>query len=101
MKLSSEMQKKEAEQHSEVRFHVEEASMASSEEEDGKRPKIPDGGWGWMVVLASVIISAVADGVSFSFGLLYIEFLNEFGVSKSSTSLIGSLFLAVPLLTGR
>lgn len=65
-----------------------------------KESKIPDGGWGWLVVFASVIISAVADGVSFSFGLLYIEFLDEFKASKSKTSLIGGLFLAVPLLTG-
>ncbi|KAF5289772.1 hypothetical protein FQA39_LY03689 [Lamprigera yunnana] len=65
-----------------------------------KTPKIPDGGWGWMVVFSSLIISMIADGISFSFGLLYIEFLNEFGATKSVTSWIGSLFMAVPLLTG-
>ncbi|XP_029032211.2 uncharacterized protein LOC114871012 [Osmia bicornis bicornis] len=64
------------------------------------KPKIPDGGWGWVVVLASLIISMIADGVSFSFGLLYIEFLQEFGASKSKTAWIGSLFMAVPLLSG-
>ncbi|KAH0560185.1 uncharacterized protein LOC123266277 [Cotesia glomerata] len=63
-------------------------------------PKIPDGGWGWMVVLASLVISLIADGVSFSFGLLYIEFLNEFRASKSKTAWIGSLFMAVPLMSG-
>lgn len=62
--------------------------------------RIPDGGWGWVVVVASAVISAIADGATFSFGLLFIEFLEEFGLSKSSTSWIGSLFLAVPLLTG-
>lgn len=62
--------------------------------------KIPDGGWGWIVVLAAAVISAIADGATFSFGLLFIEFLKEFELSKSSTSWIGSLFLAVPLLTG-
>lgn len=67
---------------------------------DRKKPKIPDGGWGWMVVLASLVISMIADGVSFSFGLLYIEFLHEFGASKSKTAWIGSLFMAVPLLSG-
>ncbi|CAL7936139.1 unnamed protein product [Xylocopa violacea] len=71
---------------------------------DGKngkgKPKIPDGGWGWVVVLASLVISMIADGVSFSFGLLYIEFLDEFGASKSKTAWIGSLFMAVPLLSG-
>ncbi|KAK5640858.1 hypothetical protein RI129_009405 [Pyrocoelia pectoralis] len=65
-----------------------------------RKPKIPDGGWGWMVVLAAMIISMIADGICFSFGLLYIEFLDELGASKSVTSWIGSLFMAVPLLTG-
>ncbi|XP_063977313.1 monocarboxylate transporter 14-like isoform X2 [Diachasmimorpha longicaudata] len=65
-----------------------------------EKSKIPDGGWGWMVVLASLIISMIADGVSFSFGLLYIEFLNAFGESKAKTAWIGSLFMAVPLLSG-
>ncbi|XP_076659006.1 uncharacterized protein LOC143362593 [Halictus rubicundus] len=65
-----------------------------------RKPKVPDGGWGWVVVLASLVISMIADGVSFSFGLLYIEFLEEFGASKSKTAWIGSLFMAVPLLSG-
>ncbi|KOB75862.1 Monocarboxylate transporter 14 [Operophtera brumata] len=62
--------------------------------------KIPDGGWGWVVVLSSFVISMIADGISFSFGLLYIEFLEEFQASKSTTAWIGSLFIAVPLLSG-
>ncbi|CAB3253075.1 unnamed protein product [Arctia plantaginis] len=61
---------------------------------------IPDGGWGWVVVISSFIISMIADGISFSFGLLYIEFLEEFQASKSTTAWIGSLFIAVPLLSG-
>ncbi|XP_011301358.1 uncharacterized protein [Fopius arisanus] len=65
-----------------------------------EKSKVPDGGWGWMVVLASLVISMIADGVSFSFGLLYIEFLNAFGESKAKTAWIGSLFMAVPLLSG-
>lgn len=69
-----------------------------SAEED--KPKIPDGGWGWMVVLASLVISMIADGISFSFGLLFLEFLKEFGASRSATSWIGSLFMAVPLMSG-
>ncbi|KAJ8923170.1 hypothetical protein NQ315_001724 [Exocentrus adspersus] len=63
-------------------------------------PKIPDGGWGWFVVLAAFVINAVSEGVIFTFGLLYIEFLKEFGASKSATSWIGSLFMAIPLLSG-
>lgn len=67
---------------------------------NGGKPEVPDGGWGWVVVVASLVISMIADGVSFSFGLLYIEFLDEFGASKSKTAWIGSLFMAVPLLSG-
>ncbi|CAG9864854.1 unnamed protein product [Phyllotreta striolata] len=62
--------------------------------------KIPDGGWGWLVVLASFVINMLSDGVGFTFGLLYIEFLNEFGASKSATSWIGSLFMSLPLIAG-
>lgn len=76
-------------------------------EEDGvstttitRKPKIPDGGWGWMVVFASLMICLISDGISFSFGLLYIEFLKEFRESKSKTAWIGSLFMAVPLILG-
>lgn len=73
-------------------------SIEKSEKEDEDR--IPDGGWGWVVVMSSFFISVVADGISFSFGLLYMEFLVHFGESKSKTSWIGSLFMAVPLLLG-
>lgn len=89
----------------EVNFKNSADSIASSATSiaisiDERKPKIPDGGWGWMVVLSSLVVSMIADGISFSFGLLYIEFLQEFGASKSVTSWIGSLFVAVPLLTG-
>lgn len=73
---------------------------SDDEDEKEKAPAIPDGGWGWVVVLSSLVLSMIADGISFSFGLLYIEFLNHFGESKSKTSWIGSLFMAVPLMSG-
>lgn len=76
------------------------SSSSLSESSKEKVSKVPDGGWGWVVVFCSFIISMVADGISYSFGLLYIEFLNYFQESKSKTSWIGSLFMAVPLLSG-
>lgn len=84
----------------ESKIIIEHKDSLESIEKKHKKPKIPDGGWGWMVVLASLVVSMIADGISFSFGLLYIEFLHEFGESKSKTAWIGSLFMAVPLLSG-
>ncbi|XP_046959642.1 monocarboxylate transporter 9-like [Vanessa cardui] len=76
---------------------LEDEKLITSNE---KKIIIPDGGWGWVVVGSSFVISMIADGISFSFGLLYIEFLDEFKASKSTTAWIGSLFIAVPLLSG-
>nr|XP_040224398.2 uncharacterized protein LOC120950448 [Anopheles coluzzii]XP_040224400.2 uncharacterized protein LOC120950448 [Anopheles coluzzii]XP_040224401.2 uncharacterized protein LOC120950448 [Anopheles coluzzii]XP_040224402.2 uncharacterized protein LOC120950448 [Anopheles coluzzii]XP_049462813.1 uncharacterized protein LOC120950448 [Anopheles coluzzii] len=78
-------------------------SILSSYHEGGykkKPPKIPDGGYGWVIVFSSFMISLIMDGVSFSFGLIYTELLDYFGESKSKTAWIGSLFIAVPLLSG-
>lgn len=62
--------------------------------------KPPDGGWGWVVVLGSFVAHLIADGCSFSFGVLYAELLDYFGESKGKTALVGSLFVSVPLITG-
>ncbi|CAD6215863.1 GSCOCG00000679001-RA-CDS [Cotesia congregata] len=60
----------------------------------------PDGGWGWVVVAAAFMVNLIADGITFSFGVIYVEFLNYFGEGKSKTAWIGSLFMAMPLLSG-
>lgn len=64
------------------------------------KPKIPDGGFGWVIVLASFIISVIIDGIAFSFGLIYTELLNYFEESKTKTAWIGAFHLSVPLLAG-
>ena len=60
----------------------------------------PDGGWGWVVVAASFMVNLIADGITFSFGVIFVEFLKYFGEGKSRTAWIGSLFMAIPLLSG-
>lgn len=78
------------------------SSSSSSDDDDigisEARP--PDGGWGWVVVAASFVVNLIADGITFSFGVIYVEFLNYFGEGKSKTAWIGSLFMAMPLLSG-
>ncbi|XP_032514558.2 uncharacterized protein LOC116768050 [Danaus plexippus] len=63
-------------------------------------PPIPDGGWGWVVVFAAFLTSACADGLAYSFGILHEEFIATFNESQSKTSLIGSLFISIPLISG-
>uniref|UniRef100_T1IP78 Major facilitator superfamily (MFS) profile domain-containing protein n=1 Tax=Strigamia maritima TaxID=126957 RepID=T1IP78_STRMM len=60
----------------------------------------PDGGWGWVVVFAAFMINLIADGITHSFGVMYVEFLNFFKESKGKTAWIGSLFMGIPLLAG-
>lgn len=63
-------------------------------------PQIPDGGWGWVVVAASFLVATVADGLAFSYGLMHDRFVIYFKSSEAKTSLIGSLFISVPLIAG-
>ncbi|XP_025190715.1 uncharacterized protein LOC112591196 [Melanaphis sacchari] len=76
----------------------DESSSSSSSSDLHNRA--PDGGWGWVVVFASFMVNMIADGVTFSFGVIFIEFENYFKEGKSNTAWIGSLFMAVPLLSG-
>lgn len=75
-------------------------SICSSKPPADPVPQIPDGGWGWVVVAASFLIATVADGLAFSYGLMHDKFVIYFESSEAKTSLIGSLFISVPLIAG-
>jgi len=60
----------------------------------------PDGGWGWIVTIASFFSNAIVDGVCYTFGLLYAELLDEFNAGRSKTALIGSLVVGTYLMIG-
>lgn len=75
-------------------------SICSSKPPPEQPPHIPDGGWGWVVVAASFLIATVADGLAFSYGLINEKFVTYFNQSEAKTSLIGSLFISVPLIAG-
>lgn len=72
-------------------YHEDSKSDESRATPDGSRPVAPDGGWGWVVLFASFLSSIIIDGVCFSFGIFYLEFLDEFGENKSKTAWIGSV----------
>ena len=60
----------------------------------------PDGGWGWVIVFASFLVNMIADGVTFSVGVMFVDFQKEFAHSKFRTAGVIGLFHAIPLLSG-
>ncbi|WAR15037.1 MOT9-like protein [Mya arenaria] len=65
-----------------------------------KMPKIPDGGWGWVVCVACFLVHMLIDGLFYSFGVIYVELLEYYGSTRGSTALIGSLCQGVLCLIG-
>ena len=47
----------------------------------------------WSVVAASFFIGFITDGIVYSYGLLFIELLREFKQTKTTSSVIGGIFL--------
>lgn len=72
----------------------------SSAEEADSSPPPPDGGWGWMVVFASFMIHIVTDGITYTFGVLFVELVDYFGASNAATSWIASILVGVTLCSG-
>lgn len=63
-------------------------------------PLPPDGGWGWVVVVASLLTNVVVDGVCFSFGIFLDAFVDHFGESRGKTAWVGSLIPGMYLCMG-
>lgn len=63
-------------------------------------PEPPDGGWGWVIVAASLVSNVIVDGIGYSFGVFLPEFVRTFGASRSKVSLIGSLLCGTYLCAG-
>ena len=60
-------------------------------------PVPPDGGWGWVVVMAGFLCNMVLDGIGYSFGILLTPLMDHYGVGKGLMSLVG---LPSPITSG-
>ncbi|KAM3913112.1 monocarboxylate transporter 9 [Leptodactylus fuscus] len=60
--------------------------------------KPPDGGWGWVIVVASFFIQFLCYGSPLAVGVLYVEWLDVFDEGKGKTAWVGSLAAGVGLL---
>ncbi|KAJ1368771.1 hypothetical protein KIN20_030048 [Parelaphostrongylus tenuis] len=63
-------------------------------------PTPPDGGYGWMIVLAAFFSNLIVDGVCTSFTEFKSSYSQHFQASDAATALIGSLLIGVYLLVG-
>ena len=86
--------------HSQIGDSSNEDEDESFCEEQFSEPQPPDGGWGWVVVAAAFVANMIADGVTFTFGIIYVDLLRYFGEGKSKTAWIGGLFMSMPLMSG-
>ena len=50
-----------------------------------------DGGWGWVVVAGAFVAQMLSDGISYGFGILYVDLMETFHGTSAEISSIGSL----------
>ncbi|VEL34221.1 unnamed protein product, partial [Protopolystoma xenopodis] len=62
-------------------------------------PEPPDGGWGWVVVVAAFFVHLITDGVSVSFGIFLEDLMADFDEKMSTTSWVGSFAYGIPMLS--
>ncbi|XP_077980661.1 monocarboxylate transporter 9-like [Glandiceps talaboti] len=60
----------------------------------------PDGGWGWMIVLATFVVQFIVRGVQNSAGIYFAVLVDYFQEGAGMTSWISSCLTSLSLLTG-
>ena len=63
-------------------------------------PAPPDGGWGWVVCLASFLCNMILDGIAYSFGILLGPLVLYFDSNRSTVSWVGSLLCGIYMASG-
>ena len=68
---------------------------------DTDTPGVPDGGWGWVVVMGLLITSILDAGLSGCFTIIFVALGQRFDSSAASTAWVYSITMATAMLTGR
>lgn len=63
-------------------------------------PEPPDGGWGWVIVIASFLCNLIVDGIAYTFGIFFMEFVRFYDVPKGKVAWVGSLLCGFYLIVG-
>ncbi len=78
----------------------ESVPLPSQDAEPPAPPLPPDGGWGWVVVVGSLLVNIIVDGICFSFGCFLLPLMDEFGESRGKTAFVGALIPTLYLGVG-
>ena len=65
--------------------------MAAKTTDAELRAKAPDGGWGWVIVVASFFNMAFCMSTIFSFAVIFVEWKEVFHSPSSVVALLGSV----------
>ena len=88
----------EPEQNSNSSEEEEEQHLLSDINVRSESP--PDGGWGWLVVLACFLTTFTLDGIGYSFGMLMEPLKSEMQEGNFGVASVGSIQIAVYLSSG-
>ena len=69
--------------------------LAVDEDAEDEAVKPPDGGFGWVVVVASFLAGWLVGGMFLAFSIFYVEWTDYFQADKGVTGWIGSLNMSV------
>ena len=64
-------------------------------------PPVPDGGYGWFVVLGSMLVHLIIGGVERSAGVLYLRFLDRYQRSAAETAWVTAIPSSLRLIFGK
>ncbi|XP_063441964.1 monocarboxylate transporter 12-B-like [Mytilus trossulus] len=65
-----------------------------------KDKEVPDGGWGWFILLSSFMIQFIVIGFDGASGILFLKFTDRYKQSAAITAWLGSLATALRLSLG-
>lgn len=80
---------------------VEEHPRGGSAASPGGLAEAPDGGWGWVVLLATIMVLALTLAFPSCVGIFYTDLQNDFHASNSETSWVPSIMTSVLHAGGR
>lgn len=79
---------------------AEKFEVATEVEEGSYQPKAPDGGWGWVVLVVSILSFLVRSGVHHGFPVMYTDLIEYFEEPTRVVAWVSSLQTATQLLSG-